>query len=199
MPGSSRGTRRDLRALLGVRRVGSGLGRARGRRAEEGAHRFGSWVAAAGVCQTANKRSIWPAEAAAREERCCRRPSECPRRCAGGRNRPKSHYWFQARGQLASCKTLASKRFVLRRTSAPPRRRSHAYLAPARLCAAGGLSVCMQASSRSHKALPARASGTRVLNLLPFDECCGLQHVASLKLELWHCCRQAALHAAGAR
>ena len=131
MPGSSRGTRRDLRALLGVRRVGSGLGRARGRRAEEGAHRFGSWVAAAGVCQTANKRSIWPAEAAAREERCCRRPSECSSRCAEVRKPLKSHYWFQARGQLASCKTLAS-RFVLRRTSAPPRRRSHAYLAPTR-------------------------------------------------------------------
>ena len=43
---------------------------------------FGSWVAAAGVCQTANYR-IWPPADAAREERCCRRPLRCsqqPRR-----------------------------------------------------------------------------------------------------------------------
>ena len=66
-------------------------------------------------------------------------------------NRLKSHYWFQARGELASCKPLASKRFVLRRTSAPPRRRSHAYLAPTRHCTAGGCFQSMQAKTTAHK------------------------------------------------
>ena len=102
------------------------------------------------------------------------------RACA---NQPKSHYWFQARGQLASCKTLASKRFVLRRTSAPPRRRSHAYLAPTRHCTAGG---CFQSACRPrpHSTQAKSTQGAQPELSIHYhsDDCCELQHFASRKL-----------------
>ena len=101
------------------------------------------------------------------------------RACA---NQPKSHYWFQARGQLASCKTLASKRFVLRRTSAPPRRRSHAYLAPTRHCTAGGCfqSAC-SCAGQDHSTQAKSTQGAQLeLSIhCHFDDFCKLQQSTS--------------------
>ena len=136
MPGSSRGTRRDLRALLGVRRVGSGLGRARGRRAEEGAHRRRAccWIEGRGklpISGCLGRRLLRRARSAAAGGLCGVHTS-----CAGCAKwlNPAREYKTSS---PTSVSPLEITEFLLKTDQCSPSRRSHAYLTPARLCAAG--------------------------------------------------------------